>query len=162
MSNLEEEFLSELEPFIKSRRNLEIMHNILHVVLMVTLAACGFLTAAASQDSMKLSWVSTPTSLLIYGLLSALCAITNQVVKPAEKNAFYRNAKKPLQYIRGEIKFRGMSASEAELLRAIAVVQPEIILGKLQTISKAIARRNKAFSRTIFLCTNMIKIPPIT
>lgn len=76
-------FLSELEEAIKNRKRLELGYRVLQVGLMVVIAACGFLTAAASQTETKTTLVSTPTSLLILGLLSAVCAIINQVLSPS-------------------------------------------------------------------------------
>jgi hypothetical protein len=132
MKNIKEEFLAELESSIQSRRKLEMMHRISQVCLMVIIASCGFLTATASQTETKATWVSAPTSLLIFGLLSAVCAIINQVINPGEKYIYYRSVKLTLQYIRGAVKYEDMSVKVAEGLRALALTNPELVLGKLQ------------------------------
>jgi len=124
-------FLSELEEAIKNRKRLELGYRVLQVGLMVVIAACGFLTAAASQTETKTTLVSTPTSLLILGLLSAVCAIINQVLSPADKYSYHKNVKRALQYVRGAAKFKGIPVNDAEDLRQLAVVNPAVVLDKL-------------------------------
>jgi len=131
MKNRTTDFLDEIEASIKVRIIIERGYRILHVGLGVIIASCGFLTAAASQNEMKTTWVSSPTSLLIFGLLSVICAIINQIMTPGEKYTHHLSVKRALQYIRGEVKFRNMTLKDAETLRALAIINPELVLGKL-------------------------------
>lgn len=130
------DFLDELEAKIKSRRMVENSYKILRVLLMVIIAVCGFLTAAASQAGTKETWVSSSGSLLIFGLFSAVCAILNQVLSPTEKSIFHKNVKKALEYIRGEVKFGNLEIAKANLLKSVAVTEPEIVLGKVKNSLK--------------------------
>jgi hypothetical protein len=131
MRNLKAEFLDELEKSIERRQRLELAFKALHLGLGVVIAGCGFLTAAASQAELKTTWVSSPTSLLVFGLLSAICAIINQILTPTEKVTYHRNTKKALEYIRGDVKFRNMPIKNAQTLRTLALTNPELILGRL-------------------------------
>jgi hypothetical protein len=134
MSDLKNEFLSEIEKSIRIRQTCQLRYKIVQLVLTTIVTSCGFLTAATSQVGDKVGWMSSPKLLLIVGLLSAACAIVNQVANPGEKYSYHRNCKKALQKIRGEVKYRGVSVSEAERLRALADANPEAIIGKLETL----------------------------
>jgi hypothetical protein len=136
MSDIEKEFLSEIETAIRNKRRYQIRYKLVQISLMTIIASCGFLTAAASQDGEKVGWLSSSTFLLLIGLLSAACAILNQIVNPGERHSYHRNVRKALEQIRGEVKYRGMPVSEAERLRAIASANPDVITGKLEHIPK--------------------------
>jgi hypothetical protein len=145
MNNLTAQFLEEIDETIKRRQRLELNFKILHVGLGVVVASCGFLTAAASQATMKTTWISTPSALLIFGLLSAMSAIINQLLTPSEKQAHHQNVKRALQYIRGEVKFRSMTVKQAELFRILATTNPELVLGQLNN-HESVQKRKKASS----------------
>ncbi len=132
MKNMKSEFLAELEQTIKERHRLQQAYKWLNVSLGVIIAGCGFLTAAASQTELKTTWVTSPTSLLIFGLLSAICAIINQILSPGERHAHHKNVRIALQHIRGEVKYKNMSIKNAQVLRTLAIKEPEIVLGKLR------------------------------
>lgn len=131
MDNLREVFVGEIEARIASRKRVELIYRILQLSLMIIIAGCGFLTAAAGQAETKSTWVSTSKSLLIFGLLSAICAIVNQVLDPGAKHLYHKSVKKALQYIRGQVKFGDMPVKDAENLNAVAITNPESVLGKL-------------------------------
>ena len=115
MKNMKSEFLAELEQTIKERHRLQQAYKWLNVSLGVIIAGCGFLTAAASQTELKTTWVTSPTSLLIFGLLSAICAIINQILSPGERHAHHKNVRIALQHIRGEVKYKNMSIKNAQV-----------------------------------------------
>jgi hypothetical protein len=129
-------FLSEIEEDIKHRLLLENRYRLLHVSLGVIIAACGFLTAAASQTETRTSLISSPTSLLIFGLLSAICAIINQIMSPGEAYTHHQNVRRALAYIRGEVKFRKMTIKDAQALRTLALTNTELVWNKLQDESR--------------------------
>jgi hypothetical protein len=129
MSDIEIEFLSELDSNIRSKKASQMKYKYAQVTLMTIIAGCGFLTAAASQAGGKAIWLSSPTFLLLAGLLSALCAIVNQVVNPGERATYQRSGKKALEIIRIEFKYKGMPIREAAQLRAIALTNPDMIIG---------------------------------
>lgn len=131
MQDKRDEWLDEIKEHIRLRKRVEHCYRFLHIALMTTIAGCGFLTAAASQVSTADTWVSNPNVLLILGLMTAICAILNQVVNPVEKSRFHKSIRKSLGFVRGALEFRGISLSEAEKMRAIAVVSPELILGRM-------------------------------
>jgi hypothetical protein len=133
MTNLENEFLNDIEETIKLRNAAQVRYKLAELALMATIAGSGFLTAAASQDATKIPWLASKTALLVYGLASAICAIVNKILTPSEKSAFHRKVKLALYRIKGEVKYRGMSASDAESLRVIAVTSPDAILEKIQS-----------------------------
>lgn len=130
-ADLKMEFLRELEAGIESRKRADKLYQILQVALMTLIAVCGFLTAAASQSETKTTFISQPKSLLIFGSISAICAIVNQVAKPAERNAYHKQVKKALQYIRGEVKYGDMPVKDAQSLMALAITSPELVLQNL-------------------------------
>jgi hypothetical protein len=130
--NLRAEFLDEIEVLIQDRKRFASQYGMLRVGLGVIITICGFLTAAASQTDMKATGIFTPTSLLVFGLLSAICAITNQLLAPEERNVHHNNIRKALEHIKGEVKFGNMSLKTAQTLRTLAATNPELILGKLQ------------------------------
>jgi hypothetical protein len=134
-ADLKKEFLHELEREMATRRFLDNGYQSLHIALMTLIAVCGFLTAAASQSETKTTFISQPTSLLTFGLISAVCAIVNQVLKPAEKNLFHKQVKKALQYIRGEVKYGDMAVKDAQNLMALAITSPELVLRSLPSSS---------------------------
>lgn len=132
MEDREKNFLEEIEKKLESRKRAEKFYKWIRLILMVSIAICGFLTAAASQADTRETWVSSQNSLLIFGLVSAVCAVLNQVLSPSEKYLFHKNVKKALQYIRDEVKFGEMKASEASRLKAIALTSPDLVIGKLK------------------------------
>lgn len=135
MKNLESitsEFLTELEQDIKHRLQLENRYRLLHVTLGIIIAGCGFLTAAASQSEARSTVISSPTSLLIFGLLSAICAIINQIMAPGEAYTHHQSVRRALAYVRGEVKFRKMAVKDAQALRTLALTNTELIWNKLQ------------------------------
>ena len=136
-ADLKEEFLGELEVQIKSRKLADQGHQILQLALMTLIAGCGFLTAAASQSETKTALISYPKFLLALGLISALCAIVNQVVKPGERAVYHKHVKKALQYIRGEVKYGDMPVKEAQKLMALAITTPELVLRNLPSKTPA-------------------------
>src|SRR5262245_42174254 len=133
MANLKEEFLNDIDASIKSRTAAQLSYKLAEIALMAIIAGSGFLTAAASQAGTKVGWFASPTALLIYGLASATCAIVNQIMNPSEKSAYHRDVKSEFLRIKGEVKYRGMSASDAESLRAIAVSSLDAKFGKIQS-----------------------------
>jgi hypothetical protein len=139
MDSEKNQFLSEIEADIRSRATVRARFQVLQIGLMSIIAGCGFLTAAASQTETKTTWVSMPTSLLIFGLMSAICAIINQILNPSDRCSYHRSARKALEYVRGEVKYRGMPVKDAERLRALASTNPEFVLGKLPQSDSAIA-----------------------
>jgi hypothetical protein len=130
------EFLNEIEQDIKHRLLLENRYKLLHISLGVIIASCGFLTAAASQAETKTSLISSPTSLLVFGLLSAICAIINQLMAPGEAYSHHQNVRRALAYIRGEVKFREMTVKNAQALRALALTNTELLWNRLQDANK--------------------------
>jgi hypothetical protein len=130
------EFLNEIEQEIKHRLRLENGYRLLHVSLGVIIASCGFLTAAASQTETKTTLISSPTSLLIFGLLSAICAIINQIMSPGEVYTHHQNVRRALAYIRGEVKFRKMTVKNAQALRTLALTNTELVWNRLQDAGK--------------------------
>jgi hypothetical protein len=105
MDNLETEFLGELETHVKRRRSTELWYQSIRLRLMISIAACGFLTAAASRPDLKSSWISTSNTLLFLGLLSAICAIVNQGWAHTKRRLFHESVKKAFQCVCGEVKF---------------------------------------------------------
>lgn len=136
-ADLKIEFLRELEEQIESRKLADKGHQILQLTLMTLIAGCGFLTAAASQSETKTAFISYPKYLLIFGLISALCAIVNQVLKPGERAVYHKHVKKALQYIRGEVKYGDMPVKEAQKLMALAITTPELVLRNLPSKTPA-------------------------
>jgi FtsH-binding integral membrane protein len=132
MKNLTNEFLDEIEQTIKRREFVKDVYQFLNVGLGVIIAACGFLTAAASQTELKTTWISSPTALLMFGLLSAISAIINQIMTPGQRYAHHKIVRLALQHIRGEVKFRKMTVKDAQALRTLALTKPEFVLGKLE------------------------------
>jgi hypothetical protein len=120
MKNIEDttsEFLREIDQDIQHRLRLENGYRFLHVGLSIIMASCGFLTAAASQIEAKSTLISAPTSLLIFGLLSLLCALVNQIMTPGEAYTHPQGVRRALAYIKGEVKFRNMAVKNAQALR---------------------------------------------
>ena len=136
-TDLKLEFLRELEAQIESRKRADGGHQFLQLALMTLIAGCGFLTAAASQSETKTAFLSQPKSLLVFGLISALCAIVNQVLRPGERAIYHKHVKKALQYIRGGVKYGDMPVKEAQNLMALAITTPELVLKDLPSKTTA-------------------------
>jgi hypothetical protein len=126
------EFLTEIDRDVRHRLRLENGYRLLHIGLGVIIAACGFLTAAASQTTVNATFYSSSTSLLTYGLLSAICAIINQIMTPGEAYTHHQNVRRALAYIRGEVKFRNMDVKSAQALRSLALTNPAFVWKELQ------------------------------
>lgn len=128
---MKEEFLKELEAKLAGTRKLERSYRYMQLGLMVLITSCGFLTAASTNEITKNLWVSNPLAVLLFGLSSALAAIINQVLTPAEKYLFHKQVKKALRNIRGAVKYGDMPVAVAERLRAQATVDPASVLPQI-------------------------------
>lgn len=132
MNEDRKEFLEDIESEITKRTWFQNFYKILRVVLMVTIAICGFFTATASQVE-KVSFLDK-TSIMWFGLLSAVCAVLNQSLSPSASNIFHQNIRKAMEYIKGEVQFSNMEISKAHKLKSLATTEPEAVLGKLKDI----------------------------
>lgn len=144
--NLEkkEEFIAEIDEQIKNKRKLESRYKYTQLWLMMIITACGFLTSVSVNEGLKNLWISRPNSVLVFGLLSALCAIMNQVLTPSEKLIFHKQVRKALTNIRGAVKYGNMSISDAEKLRAQAIIDPAAVLSQSHHLADKDMKSNKS------------------
>jgi len=136
VGNLEEKmeeqksrFLGEIEASIKRETRWEHRYNWGGVFLNAVIVACGFLVAAAGLSQSKLE--SVVPFLPVFGLVSAVCASVNLGLKPVELHQYHRNRRLACDGIRGAVNYRGMSVSEAELLREKASQNPQEAMNDL-------------------------------
>lgn len=131
MLDTNDQFVRKLESEIKSKSVTQARYKYARITLMAIIAVCGFFTAAASQSVGKASWLSSPTFLLLIGLLSSVCAVLNQAVNPDEKHSYHRTGKKALQIIKEHVEFGIMPINEAVKLKGLALTEPDKAIDQL-------------------------------
>ncbi len=132
MENEQQEFLLEIEQEIKKRTHLQNFYSGLRLFLMVTIAVCGFLTAAGGGEISQFKWLSSPWTLFLLGFISFVCAVFNQYMTPSAMKVFHQNIRKAMEFIKGEVKYSRLKLADANKLKSIAIIEPEIVLGKLK------------------------------
>lgn len=127
-------FLKDIEGKITSRKRVENLYKFLRILLMVTIAVCGFITASISSNDAKGVWVFTTESLFPIGLISAVSAILNQALSPSEKSIFHKSVKKALQSIHYLVEYGSLETKTASRLMALALTEPDKALEEIHKI----------------------------
>ncbi len=133
MEKERQEFLDEIDNEIVKRNRLQSFYGGLRLFLMVTIAICGFLTATGGQVT-QVKWLSSPAILFVLGFVSFVCAILNQYMTPSAMKVFHQNIRKAMEFIKGEVKYSKMDLADASKFKSIAIIEPEIVLGKLKEL----------------------------
>jgi hypothetical protein len=133
MDEQQKQFLEEVESEIIKRRNLQNMYTVIRITLMLLIAICGFLTATNASES-GIEWISKPYMLFIFGFVSFVCASLNQYLTPSAMKVFHQNIRKALEFIKNEVQYSNMDLADASKFKSIAIIEPEIVLGKLKNM----------------------------
>jgi hypothetical protein len=125
------EFLREIDEeakwYYSSHRRL----RFLQMALMIAIAVAGLLTASAGLSEHQGAVYSTPTALLVWGLVSAVCAAINQWANPERRSSEHYSVKMALRAVEGAVKNRDLPLADAEKLRTLAFKNPEAAIEKL-------------------------------
>jgi hypothetical protein len=131
-----EKLISEINIMIEARRKFQRRYKRINVSIQVTIAICGFLVAAASQNAFYSLIKNINVLLLILGLTSAICVIADQALKPLEKYLENKNIKRALLGLRDKLLYDSENWPDHVVAKYKTVCQtnPLVVIGKFEDI----------------------------
>jgi hypothetical protein len=125
------EYLQVIDEEAKWHYSLYRRARFLQMVLMIAIAVAGLLTASAGLSEHRGAFYSTPTALLVWGIVSVVCATINQWANPERRSSKHFNVKMALRAVEGAVKNRDMPLADAEMLHTLTFKNPEAVIEKL-------------------------------
>ncbi len=131
-----EEIIQEIRTMIDSRRKLQRLYKRTYISIQITIASSGFLIAAASQKNFIPLFINLNWLLLILGLLSAVCVIVDQIIKPSQKYLENKNIKRALQGLCNRAMYDKDNWPDSTTSKYLLVCQtnPLLVIGKLEDL----------------------------
>jgi len=136
MEQTAKKFLDEIAAEINSRKRAENSYKVARIILMVTIAVCGFLTASISSAETKQIWSFSTDALFPIGLISTVSAILNQALSPSEKTIYHKSIKKALQSIQYLVEYGSLDVKTASRLMTLSLTEPDKALEEIHTINQ--------------------------
>jgi hypothetical protein len=78
------------------------------------------------------SMISSPETIFVCGMISTFFAGFLQLIDPGQKQQHHMSVKRSLQAIHGAVLYSDMKIQKAEQLRALASLDPNVVLAKMR------------------------------
>ena len=124
-------FITQLSDDIRYQWSAHRRLSALQWVIMVLVAIAGGFTTVSGTSQGKDQWFSDPMFLVVWGGVTAIGAIINQLGNPGKQSAHHFQVKMALHGVKGAVEFQNMPIEKAQTLKQLAYGDPEAVSIKL-------------------------------